>query len=73
MTHLRELLRSVTTYLLTYILYPFLHIARYWSKIDKFIYLTCIQRPYMRLSRRYIAKTFSILENRNDVATATVR
>jgi len=30
------------------ILYHFPHIARYWSKIVKFIYLTCIQCTYRR-------------------------
>ena len=40
------------------ILYRFPHIAKYLSKIAKFIYATCIQRPRSGLPRRNYAKIF---------------
>jgi len=41
------------------ILYHFPHIARYWSKIAKFIYPTCVQRPRRGWSVRNFAKMLS--------------
>ena len=43
------------------ILYRFPHIARYWSKIAKFIYLTCIQCRRMGWPRRNFAKVFKLV------------
>jgi len=41
------------------ILYHFPHIARYWSKIAKFICSTCIERPGRLWSRQNFAPMFS--------------
>jgi len=48
------------------ILYRLPHIARYLSKIAKFIYSTSIQRRRMRWPRRNFAKMFSLLTRKLD-------